>query len=219
MSKLRTRRKPSISGLTVTELIVVSALMSSLSAMVYSTFVHQTRTYRQQSAQSMTQDKLRTWVDRMVKDIRRAGYDPGESGIFGIESFSTTEFRFTADDDADGVLDSGSEYHGYKFEDDTVYRRTGQDAWRPLLTGVGGLSFTYRDVQGQTVSTVASAVSFVEVALSVEATQPSSEGYDTAPAGVPAISVGEDRTTITAPSESGAPVYVRVDRAALRNPL
>ncbi|MGH7860167.1 MAG: hypothetical protein ACREQY_22805, partial [Candidatus Binatia bacterium] len=129
-----------------------------------------------------------------------------------------TELRFTADTNSNGLLDAGSEYLGYKYEDGTVWMRTGQSSWRPLLTGVGGLAFTYRDVKGNIVSTSRPAISFVEVAMSVEATQSASEGHGTSPSHSPAVWVGEDRTTISVPSGSNSAVYGRVDRAALRNP-
>ncbi|MGH7821223.1 MAG: PulJ/GspJ family protein [Candidatus Binatia bacterium] len=209
----------SATGMTLTELVLVSTLISSISAMVYTTFVHQTQAYRQQSAQSMTQDNLRVWLDRIVKDVRRAGYDPRETGLFAVESFSSTEFRFKADTDSDGVLDAGSEYLGYKFEDGTVWLRTGQASWRPLLTGVGGFTFTYRDVKGNLVSTQGPAISSVEVAMSVEVTQTAAEGNETSPSHSPTLTVGAERTTVSVPSTSDVPVYGRIDRASLRNPL
>lgn len=207
-------------GLTLTELIVVTGIMAMLSALVYGTFRYQTLTYSTQTTLNATQSSLRVWLGRMVKDVRRIGFDPLETGLFGVATYTSTEFTAYSDADSDGVRDTTMvENIGYKFEDGTLYVWQGGTSWRPVLTGVGGLAFTYRDVQGSVVDTVIEDIAVIEVSIAAQATTASYNGVAVETAPTPVFNVGTDRTTVTMPSDTGgAPMIAQVERAMIRNP-
>lgn len=208
------------SGLTALELVVVSSVFSIMTALAYGTFRTQTLSAYTQTAQSSTQANLRIWLARMAKDIRRAGYDPKKTGTFGIQTWTSTTFTFTTDANSDGMLASGpSENVGYKFADGSLYLWLGGTSWRPLITGIGGLTFTYRDVQGRAVSTVKQDVAQVEIALAAQASTASYSGSSAAAAPTPVVSIGSSRTTVTVPGAPSAtmPILTQVEKVSIRN--
>jgi prepilin-type N-terminal cleavage/methylation domain-containing protein len=157
-------------GLTLTEMIVVLAIFTLLSALVFGTFRFQTQFYRRQSAVAFAQGDLRVWLSRMTNDIRRAGYDPLESKRFGVTVHQPTEIRFTTDADADGVLDPDPrENLGYRLQNGVLQLWQGGTSWRSLLYDVTNLAFTYRDDKGDLVTTTTGEVRKVEVTITVRA--------------------------------------------------
>src|SRR5688500_17426997 len=118
-------------------MVMVVAIFSLLSALVFGTFRFQTQLYRRESALVYAQGDLRVWLSRMTNDIRRTGYDPLETGDFGITVHQPTEIRFTTDADADGVLDADArENLGYRLQSGVLQLWQGGTSWRPLLSGV-----------------------------------------------------------------------------------
>jgi type IV pilus assembly protein PilW len=203
--------------MTLTELVVVSGIVTVLTGLVYGTFRYQANTYRERSSQVATQDLLRLWLARMVRDIRQAGYDPTHSGNFGFLVYRSDEIAFTADRNANGVVDPG-ESVGYRLRNGSLEQWTGGSQYRTVLSGVGSLYFTYRDAQGKVVTSVPQAIRSVEIALGVEVPKtPFSRSAPSLPA--PTVLVGSERTTISPPpsAENTAGVYAHVERAGVRN--
>jgi Tfp pilus assembly protein PilW len=140
-------------GLSLPELLVVSAILVTLLGLLHTTFRYQTMSQRRETAKNVTQTDLRVWVERMVRDIRVAGYDPRETNAttttFTIVALSPTEIRFTSDFDGDGTLDSGAQENlGYRLNGDTLELWRGGSSWRPVLHGVSSLTLTCFDAQG-----------------------------------------------------------------------
>lgn len=162
-------------GLTLAELLVVTAIFSLLMALLHETFRFQSQTYARESAHNVTQRSLRVWLARMVKDIRRAGYDPRETNAtdptpdFVVQTFTATEFRFTADTNGDGDLDAGPHEHlGYRLSGEELQMWQGGTGWRPVLFGVQELAFQYLDANGNETSCV-TCLSAVSITITAEA--------------------------------------------------
>lgn len=159
-------------GLTLSELLIVIAIFGSLSALVYTTFYHQAHAFRRESARSEAQGDVRTWVGRIVRDVREAAYDPTESGNFGIIELDSQVIRFTSDTDQDGTVDPGAqENRGYRLTDgNTVLEQwQGGTDWRPVVENVSVFQLTYLDKDGNTVGSVSADVATVEVTITAQA--------------------------------------------------
>lgn len=209
----------STAGLTLTELTVVTAIFSVLTGLVFGTVRYQTRNYEVQSATNVTQSGIRIWLARMVKDLRRAGYDPLDTGNFGITVHTSTEIRFTTDANSDGTLGTdSSENVGYKFENGTVSLWLGGSTWRPILTDVSSLTFVYRDVQGNTVNNVTQDIAQIEILIGSPIVDYLGNAVSALPAPSISTSTTGDSSSITQSTGTGlAPMLVQVEKATLRN--
>ena len=138
-------------GLTFPELIVVSFILVTLVALVHATFRYQVGSQRREFAKVATQTDLRVWLERMVRDIREAGYDPCyETGdVFTIQTASPTELTFTLDYDGDCDHDAADsrENVGYRLNGDALELWRGGSSWRPVVQNVSNLSFTCLDAE------------------------------------------------------------------------
>jgi prepilin-type N-terminal cleavage/methylation domain-containing protein len=151
---MRSRAIRNQAGLTLTELVVVSMILSALSAMIYVTFVSESRAFARESARGVTQSDLRVWMVRMVKDVRNAGYDPRGTAAAGILSPATpTSLRFTKDADESGAVSPTDSHEtlGYRLNGTSLELLQGT-TWRPVVLGVTSLAFAYYDVQGSQVN-------------------------------------------------------------------
>jgi type IV pilus assembly protein PilW len=63
-------------GISLTELMIVTALLGLVMAGMYNMFVHQQKSYSVQDHVSAMQQNARVGLEYMVKDIRMAGYIP-----------------------------------------------------------------------------------------------------------------------------------------------
>jgi type IV pilus assembly protein PilW len=91
-------------GFTLIELLIT--LMISTVLMLGLTMVfrsEQKSTYVQTNVSDM-QQSLRAAMDFMVRDIRMAGYDPLNSGNFGVVDVAFRDYSATQDADGDGFL-------------------------------------------------------------------------------------------------------------------
>jgi type IV pilus assembly protein PilW len=91
-------------GFTLIELLIT--LMVSTVLMLGLTMVfrsEQKSTYVQTNVSDM-QQSLRAAMDFMVRDIRMAGYDPLNSGNFGVVDVAFRDYSATQDADGDGFL-------------------------------------------------------------------------------------------------------------------
>ena len=154
-----TRSRNPQSGMTLTELIVVSAILLSLTGVVYASFRSESQTFNRQTAKAMTQGDLRLWLGRMVNDIRKANYDPTNRNAttvtFTLLTYSNTDFTFTTDANSNGTLDTSSvETLGYRVNNGTL-QLDQNGSWRTVLTGLTSTSpFSYWDVQGNQLTCV-----------------------------------------------------------------
>jgi type IV pilus assembly protein PilW len=64
------------SGFSLTEMMIVLAILGVVLAAMYNTFTHQQKSYSVQDNVSVMQQNVRVGLDYLVKDIRMAGYIP-----------------------------------------------------------------------------------------------------------------------------------------------
>jgi type IV pilus assembly protein PilW len=88
------------SGVTLVELLISMAITGILVAAMYSVYILQQRSYTVQVQVSEIQQKIRTAVDIMTREIRMASYDPAKTCSAAIQTATTTQFVFdTCDPD------------------------------------------------------------------------------------------------------------------------
>src|SRR5919108_5207562 len=76
-------------GFSLIETVIAMAISSVIITGIYQTFHSQQRSYLTQNRVVEMQQNLRAGVYLMVKDIRSIGYDPRNSGNFGL----VTDFK------------------------------------------------------------------------------------------------------------------------------
>lgn len=155
--KLTPFRPASQRGMTLTELLVASTVLSLFGLMLWSTAEFQTRLHRRETSQNLTQGTLRLWTDRLVRDVRNSGHRPRpDSPEVGILEAGPSSIRFTLDAVPPwGVHDPADarENVGYRITDvdadgfGRLERWLGGDRWRSLLAPVR-LRIRYFDNQG-----------------------------------------------------------------------
>lgn len=96
----------SLMGFTILESLIAVVIASIVVLGAYTLFLNQQSSNIIQQRKAQLQRNLRLAMDIMVQDIRKAGYDPEDSGFFGISPDSSdSEIRYTIDEDDDGVVD------------------------------------------------------------------------------------------------------------------
>jgi len=96
-------------GVTLVELLVAMVIGLIVMAAVYSTYNSQQQQYLVQEQVSGMQQNLRASMYFMGREIRMAGYDPTQSGLFSITDITLdgagdSTITFQADFDEDGTL-------------------------------------------------------------------------------------------------------------------
>ena len=141
-------------GFTLVELMIAMVVTAIVSMALYSVYSVQQRHYTAQNQVTLMQQNLRAAGDMLARDLRITGYNPNESGGFGLEdirrySLSGTAqtptlavngnrvIQFTADLDEDGVLDT-NETITYSLFNYPVTVAAEQDGILDLARNVGG---------------------------------------------------------------------------------
>jgi len=163
-------------GFTLIEILVTLVIAMVVITAIFSIFVSSNRSYRTQDSVADAQQRVRIGIDFMVEDIRQAGLDPTGSGNFGLEIFTATKLRFTADMDLDGAVDNANlERITYEFDAANrrlrrcLYEGTGSETWQTLIDNVSGVTFTYLNSAG-TATATADDIRSVLVTLTSEGT-------------------------------------------------
>jgi prepilin-type N-terminal cleavage/methylation domain-containing protein len=181
-------------GLSLIELLVVSVILVALNGLVYTAFRYESLTYNRETARGVAESDLRTWMARMVKDIRNAGYDPRATAGAGITFATSTDFEFKVDFDKSGAINAsdGKETLGYRLSGTSLQLRQGS-TWRTVVRGVTSTSlFTYWNFQGGQVNQTSPYTSYQDIA--------------------------EVRITITAQGANASSSITESGRALIRNP-
>jgi len=97
-------------GLTLYELMVAVAISSFLLLAIHATYKSQQKSYVVQKQVSAMQQNLRGAICFLQREIRLAGYDPQDSGDFGITDISVGDdgngtITFSLDDDLNNTED------------------------------------------------------------------------------------------------------------------
>ena len=97
-------------GFTLVELLISLAITTIIVAAIYTSFLGQQKTYTVQDQIAETQQNIRAALMVMAREIMMAGYDPMDTGRFGIDI--TTYARpgstliFTVDKNGNGTKDA-----------------------------------------------------------------------------------------------------------------
>lgn len=150
-----TRRKSEEQGFTLMELIVGMALLSGITASLFYGYAVQSWTANRENANAMASNQIRTAMERVVRELQSAGFDPTSSGAFGFIQADAATVRFTTDANRDGVLQTTrEENHGFSLSGGTLRTWLSGTSWTTLATGVQSLAFTYLDASGQTTTSL-----------------------------------------------------------------
>ncbi len=169
-------------GFTIIELLIACAIVGIVVIGVGNLYIGMQRIFINQAKISELQHQMRVAMNIMIKDIRRAGYDPKGLGNFGITEKLLSEIRYTIDENENGIVDPVSpavepkEEHRFRLDgnilkytkDATVDEVTESVSWHSLHFLHGGevmsLQFIYRDKDG-VVTTTAADVRTVHITI------------------------------------------------------
>jgi type II secretory pathway component PulJ len=152
-------------GLTLLETLISTAIFSAATAGIFLVYTTMQGTMSQSEMKADLQQNARVGLDRMIQDIRMAGYDP--SGIIpqvsnqprsAIRAAASGCFSFVADVSASGTADQIT----YSIDGTVLRRRV--DTWdaanqvfsggsaQPQAEGLHLLTFTYFDAYNRVLS-------------------------------------------------------------------
>lgn len=140
-------------GASLVETLLAALMLVLVAVPIFAMLEGSSRIFARGDAAAGLHNDLRATADRMVRELRMAGYDPSATGVAAFfEVAGATTVRFIADTDADGTTDR-IEY-AYDAAARTITRqfwRWGGAAWGPgsgplvLARNVDSLAFTYFD--------------------------------------------------------------------------
>ncbi|GAB6905356.1 hypothetical protein DESC_120045 [Desulfosarcina cetonica] len=101
-------------GFTLIEFLVAIAISSIVMVLIVNMYIRLNKSYMAEKVVADTQQALRQTMERMMLDIRNAGFDPKRSADAGLEVATSTRLRFTQDifyetasNDYSGAIDDG----------------------------------------------------------------------------------------------------------------
>lgn len=174
------------SGFTLVEILVVLAILPIVIGAIYGVFASVNRTCINNEVSAEVMQHMRTSLDFMEQDIRMAGLDGAESADAGIEVATPAIFRFTADRNMDGTINTAYLADGIQEQDleritysyDAANRRLDQclyeetnDAWETVAENVINFQFTYFDPDGNPLAfpiADLSEIRTVQVSMTIE---------------------------------------------------
>lgn len=151
-------------GFTLVELVVALAVAGMLMAGLARLLVVQSRVYDGHGTTTRAAQQLRLVLDQLAREAGVAGFDPRGTAGAGLTHASPDSLGWTADLDADGLLEAegseGSERVLYTFDatrGELVRRAAGEEA---VLLAADSVVFGYLDRQGRTAADPRRAVQF-----------------------------------------------------------
>jgi hypothetical protein len=152
-------------GHSLAELLVASAVIGLVMAGVLTILRSGITTYGWGAARVEAQQSARIALERMVKELREAGYDPRLAGIAPILTAAPDRVTFQRDLDGDGLVDVTRERVTFLLRPgETVLRRDAGAGAQPIIEGVRRLVLTYFDAAGVATAD-AGAVASVQIHL------------------------------------------------------
>lgn len=157
-------------GFTVIELLIALAMAGFVLAASGLAFQLGARTLRGGADQADAQQNARWALERMVQEIRGAGYDPTATAptynFDAIASQSATALTLQNDFNGNAVLDAPGACDASALREKVAYRLVGTELRRStnpptndceavVIGGVTALSFTYLDADGVATATAA----------------------------------------------------------------
>jgi type IV pilus assembly protein PilW len=149
-------------GFTMTELLVTMAIFIIIVAAVYGLYKSHQDSYIVQDEVVAMQQSIRAALDLMARDIRMAGYDPSDSGSFGISDIRLKDINGNLDTagygtlsvrvdlDENGAVDTGEtmSYAMFDFADSSadVLLDLGRDdggGQQPVAENIDAIGFAF----------------------------------------------------------------------------
>jgi type IV pilus assembly protein PilW len=131
-------------GFSLVELLLALAVLGLAMAGALSLLGAGLSSYALGAARVEAQQSTRLALERMVKELRDAGYDPRGAGIAAIVEAEATRVAFQRDLDGDGVIDPTRERVTFLLRG-TVLRRDAGGGAQPIIEGVRRLELDYFD--------------------------------------------------------------------------
>lgn len=102
-------------GFTATEVLIAIAIVSIVVMGIFTLYIGQHSGYVHQREILQLQQQMRVAINKIVKDVRMAGYDPKETNeitpdTFGIGRAWKNSIYFTSDANEDGIVDTNENY-------------------------------------------------------------------------------------------------------------
>lgn len=152
-------------GHSLAELLVATAIVGLVMAGVYTILHTGLKTYGWGAARVDAQQSARIALERMVKELREAGYDPRLAGIAPILVAEPARVTFQRDLDGDGVMAATRERVTFVLRPgETVLRRDAGAGAQPIIEGVRRLVLTYFDGAGRATAD-AGAIASIRIYL------------------------------------------------------
>jgi len=178
-------------GFTLVELLVAMAVASIVLVGAGLAFQFAAGTLASGSDQADVQQNARWVLERMMQEIRGAGYDPratlGGGTFAALTSATATSLIMQSDYNGNGVpgeaqagpcdVTTTTENVGYRLVGDQLRRSTDPPTYTcetPIVNGVTSLTLTYYDADDNVTATAA-AVRTVEITLTLNSTTGGSE--------------------------------------------
>ena len=154
-------------GFSLPELLVSLAVLGLVLAGIFG-FVHEgVGVYTGGVARVEAQQAARVGLERMVKELREAGYDPTGAGIAPIVTAAPDRVTFQRDLNKNGIVDATSERVTFLLRaGDSVLRRDAGAGAQPIVQGVRRLTLTYFDRAGA-FTTDPARVASIRISLDV----------------------------------------------------
>ena len=119
------------------------------------------------AARVEAQQSARYALERMVRELREAGYDPTVAGIAAVVVAEPTRIAFQRDLNGNGAVDPTRERVTYLLRaGERILRRDAGGGAQPVIEDVRGFRLTYLD-RGGLPTTEAAAVTAVRIRLEV----------------------------------------------------
>jgi prepilin-type N-terminal cleavage/methylation domain-containing protein len=154
-------------GFSLAELLVVVAVLGLILGGCMTLLVAAQKSYGFGAARVEAQQAARAALERMVKELREAGYDPTGAGLAAIVAAEPTRVVFQRDLNGNGVIDPTRERVTFLLRGGVLRRDAGGGA-QPLAEGARRLAFTYYDRRGVETADPARVAS-IRIALEVGA--------------------------------------------------
>lgn len=134
-------------GFTLAELLVSLAVLGLLMAGMVALLHAGLGSYGWGRARVEAQQSARTALERMVKELREAGYDPTGAKLAAVLEAGPERVTFQRDLNENGVIDPTRERVSF-FLRGTVLRREAGGGAQPIIEGVRSLALHYFDLAG-----------------------------------------------------------------------
>lgn len=154
-------------GYTLVELMVAVMLTSIVTVSIYKAYVSITTSYDVQDQVVELQQNSRVAMDRLIRELRMAAYDPDATAGAGfVAPTDSTNVNFTMDLDDSGVIDAANETVGYGFDQpNSELERDGT----AVIDNVNALDFVFLDEDGAVTTTLAD-IRVVQVSMVLRTT-------------------------------------------------